>query len=438
MTTLKMLGPLVLVGQQNGVTIIPAGTPLTGLNYFDGKFLRASDLKTEQTYLRQLVAISNQAGGAGVVHGYDVTRGAAGDTLNIGPGLAIDPAGRVLVLPQDIELNVQELITRSLELENAVRLGKTGGADRFGACEAVSGTPGDSATPVNEVYVITISPAEALCGEEDVFGKLCEEACATSTDRPFFVEGLIVRALPLRLRSPLPASKAVALTRTHLRSKIASAYYEDERRFGVPSLISKAGLAQQTWCLGADAAGGSGVPIGVIARAGASTTLFLDPWIVRRERIDTPPKRYWQWRMMMRPWDVFLAQILQFQCQLRDLFRTLPSPSGDVDPCGGALGAINEASSTITEFRAFYETATQRFTNLRMEEAPTFEGGLSRLIRLNDKLATVGQTLAASPLDRLLIRGGIIELPSAGYLPVVPGRRADNQQTSAADDGRRR
>ncbi|MEK6405783.1 MAG: DUF11 domain-containing protein [Acidobacteriota bacterium] len=420
MPTTKSSEALVLVSKQNGLVVIPAATPLTMLNYFDGKFLRASDLKTEQTYLRQLVALSNQAGSAGVVHGYDVTLG-AGDTLNIGPGLAIDPAGRVILLPQDIALNVQELITKSLELQNAVRFGKTGGADRFGDCEIVAAAPGDSATPVNEVYVITISPAEALCGEEDVFGKLCEEACATSTDRPFFVEGLIVRALPLRLRSPLPASKAVALTRTHLRSRIAAAYYEDERQFGVASLISRAGLAQQTWCLGADAAGGNGVPIGVIARAGANTTLFLDPWIVRRERIDTPPKRYWQWRMMMRPWDVFLAQILQFQCQLRDLVRTLPSQSGDVDPCGGALGAINEAALTITEFKDFYETATQRFTNLRVDEAPTFEGGLSRLIRLNDNLVTVGQRLAAPPLDRLLIRGGIIELPSAGYLPVVPG-----------------
>ena len=37
-------GPLVLVGAQNGVTLIPSPTPLTRLNYFDGKFLRAEDL----------------------------------------------------------------------------------------------------------------------------------------------------------------------------------------------------------------------------------------------------------------------------------------------------------------------------------------------------------------------------------------------------------
>ena len=93
-------GPLVLVTQQNGVTVIPQPTPLTRLNYFDGKFLRASDLSAEQLYLRRLVDLSNQAGGPGVAYGYNLSLTACGDTLNLGPGLAIDPQGRVLLLPE--------------------------------------------------------------------------------------------------------------------------------------------------------------------------------------------------------------------------------------------------------------------------------------------------------------------------------------------------
>ena len=99
MATTKTSESLVLVSKQSGIVIIPAATPLTRLNYFDGKFLRASDLKAEQDYLRQLVRQSNQAGGSGVAHGFDLTLG-GGDTLNIAPGLAIDPDGRVLLLPQ--------------------------------------------------------------------------------------------------------------------------------------------------------------------------------------------------------------------------------------------------------------------------------------------------------------------------------------------------
>jgi uncharacterized repeat protein (TIGR01451 family) len=414
------LHSLVLVSKANGYVIIPQATPLTRLNYFDGKFLRASDLKAEQDYLRQLVALSNQAGGAGVAHGFDLTLG-AGDSIQIGAGLAIDPAGRVLLLPQNTSVNVQELIDKSRALQTI--FGKTNvlRAGEFEECElSAAPAPVDNAAP-NNIYVIIISPADALCGEEDVYGKLCEEACATSTDRPFAVEGLMVRAVPLILRTPLPSPKVIALTQAHLRSRIASSYFEDERR-RVAHLISKAGLEQQTWCLGADALGGSGVPIGVIARAG-TTTIFLDAWIARRERIDTPAKRYWQWRMMMRPWDVFLAHVLQFQCQLHDLFTEIPTPGGDVDPCGGARGVITEAEATIAELRDFYTATAERFTklNVNLEEALTFRGGLTRLTTLNDKLIKVRQGLNVLTTDRLLINGGIVELPSAGYLPVVPG-----------------
>ncbi len=124
----------------------------------------------------------------------------------------------------------------------------------------------------------------------------------------------------------------------------------------------------------------------------------------------------------MRPWDVFLAQILQFQCQLHDLFKNLPAPNGDGDPCGGARGAISEAAATIAELKQFYESATRRFTTLQtpLDEAFTFKGGVSRLTTLNTKLLAIESALAIAPQDRLMIRGGIVELPSAGYLPVTP------------------
>ena len=420
MAITKIFESLVLVSQQNGVVVIPEATPLTRLNYFDGKFLRASDLKAEQDYLRQLVRQSNQAGGAGVAYGYDVTLG-GGDTLEIGAGLAIDPQGRVLLLPRETTINIQELIDKSRALQNFLPASKVQREGGFELCELSSETPAVNPLAASNLFVITISHAEALCGEEDVFGKLCEEACVTSTDRPFVVEGLVVRAIPLALQTQLPNSKAVPMTQIHLRSRVASAYFEDERR-RVASLISKAGLEQATWCLGADAEGGAGVPIGVVAREGA-TTIFLDPWIARRERIDAPAKRYWQWRMMMRPWDVFLAQILQFQCQLHDLFKKIPTPGGDDDPCGGAGSAIKEATETIAELTKFYEAATNRFVTLRADfaEELTIKGGLSRLNLVNTRLGAVSQALGVAPQDRLLIRGGIVELPSAGYLPVVPG-----------------
>ena len=68
---------IVVAGTDPGIHVIPVPTPLTRLNYFDGKFLRADDLRTEQDYLRRLTWISNQGLGSGVVFGYDTTAGGA-------------------------------------------------------------------------------------------------------------------------------------------------------------------------------------------------------------------------------------------------------------------------------------------------------------------------------------------------------------------------
>ena len=57
---------------ESGLTVVAPGTPLTCLNYYDGKFLRADDLDVEQAYFRNLAWLSNVAGGSGVVYGYDV------------------------------------------------------------------------------------------------------------------------------------------------------------------------------------------------------------------------------------------------------------------------------------------------------------------------------------------------------------------------------
>src|SRR5687768_7007824 len=128
--------PLILVGKHIGVTLIPPQTPLTGLNYFDGKFLRADDLQTEQRYICHLVGLSNQADGPGIAHGFDVSLG-GGDTLHIGPGLAIDPAGRVLLLPVATSVTIQELIERSQELRLPLASASVVRTGSFETCELV-------------------------------------------------------------------------------------------------------------------------------------------------------------------------------------------------------------------------------------------------------------------------------------------------------------
>ena len=96
-------------------------------------------------------------------------------------------------------------------------------------------------------------------------------------------------------------SSRFAATQAHLRSLFASAWFA--REDGNPgSLVSADGLASLVWCLGA---GGEplpdvpGVPVAVVARAG-STSVFVDAWTVRRERMEAPPRRYFRYSYTLR------------------------------------------------------------------------------------------------------------------------------------------
>jgi PAS domain-containing protein len=410
--------PLALLNQKNGIVLVPADTPLASLNYFDGKFLRAEDLQAEKMYFRTLSQLSNKAGGAGVVHGFDLAR-LAGDRLQLGPGLAIDGDGRVLFMPEETDVSIPELIAQSTAQSTvkADTMG-VGGAD-FAECEVATGEAGVTAIPGVGLYLIGIAHAEALCGHEDVYGKLCEEACVTSSQRPYRIEGVVLRAVPLTLQTPLPTSTAVTLSQIHLRSRVASAYFADEA-LRVGHLISKAGLGSAVWCAGAAAASGGFVPLGVLARSGLAT-LFLDAWTARRERVDAQPRRYWQWRMMMRPWDVYLAQILQFQCQLRDAW-TAPVQSGD-DPCEEWRKLVLEAGSVMEQLEAYYKLTSEKLAEAGLGGAfdPKSFGGYAQLQALLGKLVSAKDTITLLPSSQVLISRGIVELPSAGYLPVVPG-----------------
>ncbi|MCC6539682.1 MAG: hypothetical protein IT162_19185 [Bryobacterales bacterium] len=411
--------PVILISRGNGTVVIPSPSPLTRLHYFDGKFLRAEDLTREQNYVRRLVEYSNQAGGAGVVHGYDLTLASGGDSLRIGAGLAIDPSGRVLLLPEDFSMSIADLIEQSRRADGRPAADAKLGLSRFSDCEQNAVAPAVSLAAQNDLYLITVGHAEALCGNEDVFGKLCEEACITSTDRPFYVEGVVFRAAPLVLTAPLPTSSAVALSRAHLRSRVASAYFASEAE-RVATLISGSGLRSSAWCLGADAAGGSAVPLGVVSRHGSGTQ-FLDVWTARRERLDGPPRRYWAWKMSMRPWDVFLAQVLQFQCQLRDLPSAGVPPPGTDDPCRNAGRLAVDTSEALGRFTQYFEQATALLAQLQVPAArmPALDGGAAALADLRRRATSVGAVLSQALQQRMLITGGIVELPSAGYLPVV-------------------
>lgn len=391
-------GTVVLDTVPGGRAFVPAATPLTRLNYYDGKFLRAADLDLEQRAHRALVAFSNQAGGPGVVRGFDVTA-AAGAALRLSPGLAIDADGRVLFLPDPVEAPVADLVTAAEQV--VVPAGGTAGSG-FGPCEVATAGPSVPVVGGLQLYVVCIGHVDGLCGNEEVFGRLCDDACVTATDRPYRLDGVVLSLHPLVLQRPLVTSTAVSLGPVHLRSRVASAYFADEDAAG-GSLLSGPGLASGVWCLGAPALAADCVPLGVLGWQGGSIA-FLDQWTARRERMEPPPRRYWAGRMEMRPWPAFLAQVLQFQCQLAGLPAAPPGGGGEADPCADARSLLDESTAIIQQLLG------------KVDDSDAAQAANELLGKVLDVLnAPVG----GGP-GRVLVDGGIVELPAAGYLRVDP------------------
>src|SRR5690349_9884927 len=242
-------GAVSIDGVSGGVAVVPQATPLTRLNYYDGKFLRADDLALEQRGQRTLVHLSNQAGGPGIVHGLDVSV-ASGPKLVLSGGLGIDPAGRVLFLPETVEVPVAKLLDAALDPAGAPGGGAnctqngtpndtqsgtpngTGGA-AFAPCEAAQVAGGPNTAPVVagvQLFLVALAHAEGLCGHEDVLGRLCSSGCETAQDRPYRNEGVVLLLRPLPLTAPLPpAAGGITFTDTHLRSRVASAWFAQER-----------------------------------------------------------------------------------------------------------------------------------------------------------------------------------------------------------------
>jgi hypothetical protein len=102
-----------------------------------------------------------------------------------------------LLLNNGIEVGIAELIEKSRNL-SALTLTPapafSGQATGFEDCQIKNKDNEVSSSENDKFYLISIHHSEAYCGEEDVYGKLCSEACSTSTDRSYIIEGIEVRA----------------------------------------------------------------------------------------------------------------------------------------------------------------------------------------------------------------------------------------------------
>jgi len=411
---------------EDGIAFIEGASPLTRLHYFDGKFLKADALSQEQAYHRTRVQLSNLAGGWGVVHGLGID--VKGNELFVAGGLAITPAGNFVMSVGGAKASIDALI------KVAEKAPPEGNAD-FQPCVTDLGKAKGGATTTSglQVYEITVGPVDALCGNEPVYGKLCESACVSDSRHPWWREGLVLRLRPISLK--LPTSNT-PLTTTHLRNRIASAYFALEPG-ATHDLLSRAGLQGDGWCATASLYGRDEVAIGLLTRDGL--TAHIDSWAARRERMESQARGYWQGRMAMRPWNVYLAQILQFQCQLSGVLDGSTgsiTPTGDCDDLREALAkARKELAALQKKYAASANKMVERLggkvtkadTQWAIDEAKVSSADL---FQLSDSLSKFEVGTGALPAQRLLLNSGFQQLPPAGYLPVDPGKADVSEQLS--------
>lgn len=420
--------PLELLGGHAGLSYVDPSTVLSRLWYFDGKFLRAEGFRRDQAYVRNLVAVSNRAIGHGLVHGFTASKG-TGDQIRVEAGLGLVPSGHPVLLTTAVNLSIAELIARSRGTTVGSKAGTFTRDPDFTRCPPETNGDGPEVVGPTPMWVLYATPIEALCGEEERFGQLCEDACSTETDRSLVIEGVCFFVEQLDLA--LPTSTTVSFTGRHLRSRCASAYYAWERA-RTASFISGTGLRSPIWCEGAAGVDGDAVALGVFDRAGEVTT-FVDAWTARRELTTQSPERYWDWRMRRRPHDVLLAQVLQFQCQLVGL-PTDPDDGGD--DCADERDALTQTNELISRLlrgdddppdgspapAPGLDEVVGGFPNLRIGD-----DALRGLTSLRTRIVDVLAKRIPSPTGSILLDRGIVQLPPCGYLPVDAQRSVTEQ-----------
>lgn len=338
------------------------------LNAFDGLFLRSAHLEQMQRYTRSLAHALGQAGGSGVVHGYSTRLTADRLRLEVDPGLAIGASGQPLLLERTVTLDLTDP-------------------------EVIPDQPGAGA-----LKLIVVRGVDVPFGQEDVYGELCATDSLGSTEA-YVREDVKVEIVDWRLDGLDDKADAT------LRSRAANLWFERERTDGGPWIgdddpADATDVLRPDWGSGLvprSPLGPEGVLLGALLHT--SKEWVLDVWAVRRERMDAFALRARQQQLGLRPWDVFVAQVLQFQDMLAAGWA------------GAAQDARSPAADTNKEVREKVQAAMDVIVSARARES------LDAVLRLVPEAAE-GDLPPSGPPP--LVRGlGIEELPPAGFLPLV-------------------
>jgi hypothetical protein len=305
----------------------------------DGLFLRADHLDQISEYAEQFALAAGVSAGPGVDHGLTVTVDAA--TLTISAGLAVDASRRPLRLSREAEIRLDQL-----------DLGTT------------------------QLWIVEIEAADRKPeGREPVFGALCDDPASNGAIAPWRDATVRIRVRPLEDKAT-PENQA--------RNKLASARFAKERDRGKPWLPppDEPGLINRPWHEGRPKVPPTpgAVPIAALLRDGSKWV--VDTWIARRD-IDGPPGRAaWEGHLGLRPWNVFIAQVLQFQAHLADFLKAAPpAPAAASESVQKSVEVLAECLPKIRAAAAKQE-CVEAFEHLKAVVSGTGDGPPSPFVEL--------------------------------------------------------
>jgi len=342
--------------------------------YFDGRFLAARDLIRDQQYFLTREADLGRAAGSGVAQGLFVAPGTTPQAIRITVGHGITPAGELVLLPRDLDLDLADIPL----------------AEQYSARFGLSRLPAPPMRSRTGLFVLALRPVEFTANPVGAY--------PTSLTGPRTVEdGDVIEATAVVLIPWQDDGAADDLAAR--RGRAARALFGEGKTDGVSANV---------------------LPIAMLALSG-NNIAWIDAAMVRRElgadRGDLPGLGF-------TPRALRLAHLLQHQGHLADVVAAMggrPFPAASVFPLLPPAGPLPAGSIDTVDFtqRYFPSMVDVDFSIIPDDELP----------------ALVEEALALPPID-FLASEAALDLTAVLILAPVP--RAVFRATLAALESRTR
>jgi hypothetical protein len=212
----------------------------------------------------------------------------------------------------------------------------------------------------------------------------------------------------------------LAAQTAHHRSWLASALFRDEESLARRWPATEHALPDR-WPPNGEGPRVDLLPLAVLVPPLGHLNWQVDTWAARRDRGAAPPMRHWEWRLGMRPRDVFFAQVLQFQAQLADIGQ---GPTAD-SPAATLRETIRRLAESGNEvLRDVPSGLRDAAVDDLARQARDLDGQLAKVLAL--QFAATGTDSGTAPGAEL------VELPPAGFVPGASGSLESVRQSVEA------